>query len=100
MTTLSTAETMVGIESCNSPEIKSLLLKSLWQKEVVLKELTLIAFVITFVQMPSFATMQKNQTLKLSLEDSEAFVDALLNPPLPNKALLAAAVRYQQTMSA
>lgn len=29
---------------------------------------------------------------------SEALVEALLNAPLPNKALLAAAVRYQQTI--
>jgi uncharacterized protein (DUF1778 family) len=33
------------------------------------------------------------------MEDSEAFVDALLNPPKPNDALKAAALRYKQVMS-
>lgn len=39
---------------------------------------------------------EQNQTLILNQEDSEALVKALLNPPLPNEALRAATVRYQQ----
>jgi uncharacterized protein (DUF1778 family) len=112
MTTVSTKKTMARPEARTSPEIKSLLLKSLLQKAPDLEGLAPTAFVIASVQVPTIATIQKNQTfkklrtfrksqiLKLSLEDSEAFVDALLNPPLPNEALLAAAVRYKQTMSA
>ncbi len=86
---------MARLEARISPEIKSLL-----QKAADLEGLTLTDFVIASVQEAAIATIQKHQTLKLSLEDSEAFVDALLNPPLPNQALLAAAVRYQQTMRA
>jgi hypothetical protein len=33
---------------------------------------------------------------KLSIENSEAFADALLNPPKPHDALKAAALRYKQ----
>lgn len=51
-------------------------------------------------EVPCLPNNEKDQTLKLNSEDSEALVDALLHPPLPNEALLAAAVRYQQTMSA
>ncbi|MGB7413092.1 MAG: DUF1778 domain-containing protein [Thermosynechococcaceae cyanobacterium] len=40
------------------------------------------------------------QSLKLSVEESEAFVDALLNPPQPNDVLRAAALRHQQVLSA
>jgi len=36
--------------------------------------------------------------LKLNLEDSKAFVDAILNPSPPNEALKKAALRYKQTM--
>jgi uncharacterized protein (DUF1778 family) len=40
------------------------------------------------------------QTLQLSLEDSQALVDVLLDPPLPNDALKAAALRHEQLISA
>lgn len=95
MTTPSTTKTMARLEARISPEIKSLL-----QKAADLEGITLTDFAIASLQEAAIATIQKHQTLKLSLEDSEAFVDALLNPPLPNQALLAAAVRYQQTMKA
>ena len=39
---------------------------------------------------------EQNQTLILNQEDSAALVKALLNPPLPNEALKAAAVWYHQ----
>mgnify|MGYP002790792113 CR=1 FL=1 len=35
----------------------------------------------------------------LSVEDGEAFVYALLNPPKPNQALKAAAERYERVMN-
>ncbi|CBN53924.1 conserved hypothetical protein [Kamptonema sp. PCC 6506] len=95
MITPSTTKKMARLEARISPEIKSLL-----QKAADLEGLTLTDFAISSLQKAAIATIQKHQTLKLSLEDSEAFVDALLNPPLPNQALLAAAVRYQQTMKA
>ena len=36
--------------------------------------------------------------MKLDLDDSEAFVKALLNPTQPNQALKAAVLRYKQVM--
>ena len=39
------------------------------------------------------------QALQLSLEDSQDFVAALLDPPSPNEALKAAALRHQQVLS-
>ncbi len=44
--------------------------------------------------------MEQHQTLKLSLEDSKAFVNDLLNPPQPNNALKAAVLQYKQVISA
>jgi len=38
-----------------------------------------------------------NESLKLDLTDSKAFIDSLINPLLPNEALKVAAVNYQQT---
>jgi len=47
----------------------------------------------------SIARIEQNKILKLELEDSEALVNALLNPPKPNEALKAAALRYKKAMS-
>lgn len=38
--------------------------------------------------------MEKNKTIKLSDEDIKIFVDGLLNPPKPNKALKKAYKEY------
>ncbi len=43
--------------------------------------------------------IERHQILKLNLEDSESFVNALLNPPSPNEAMKAAALRYKQVMN-
>ena len=77
-----------------SPETKALL-----QKAADLEGRTLTDFVVASVQAEAYRVIEKHQTLKLSIEDSQAFVDALLNPPQPNDALQAAALRYQQIMS-
>lgn len=54
----------------------------------------------SMARIEAYRVIKQHQTLKLNIEDSEAFVDALLNPPKPNDALKAAAVRYKQIMSA
>jgi uncharacterized protein (DUF1778 family) len=43
--------------------------------------------------------VEKHQILKLSIEDSEAFVEALLNPPEPNEVLKAASQRHKKLIS-
>lgn len=82
------------LETLVSPEIKAL-----WQKAAELEGQTLTDFVIASVQEAACKVISQHQTLKLNREDSEAFVDALLNPPEPNNTLKAAALRYQQIMS-
>lgn len=42
--------------------------------------------------------IEQHQRMKLDLDDSEALVNALLNPTQPNQALKAAALRYKQVM--
>lgn len=81
------------LEARVSPEIKAI-----WQKAADLEGLTLTDFVIASVQAAASKVIEQHQTLKLNLEDSEAFVNALLNPPPPNEALKAAALRYKQVM--
>lgn len=85
---------MARLEARITPEIKALL-----QKAADLEGRTLTDFVVASVQAEALRVIQQHQTLKLSLEDSEAFVEALLNPPKPSDALKIATLRYQQTMA-
>ena len=72
--------------------------KALIQKAADLEGRSLTDFVVTTVQSAAYQVIERHQTLKLSLEDSEAFVEAILNPQEPNEALKLAALKYQQTM--
>jgi uncharacterized protein (DUF1778 family) len=88
------SKSMARLEARISPEIKALL-----QKAADLEGRTLTDFVVASVQSEAFRVIEQHQMLKLSIEDSKAFVDALLNPPKPNDALKTAALRYKQVMS-
>ncbi|MDM3845740.1 MAG: DUF1778 domain-containing protein [Aphanizomenon gracile PMC649.10] len=82
------------LEARITPETKALL-----QKAADLEGRTLTDFVIASVQAEALRVIERHQTLKLSMGDAEAFVDALLNPPKPNDALKAAAIRHKQVIS-
>jgi uncharacterized protein (DUF1778 family) len=73
--------------------------KALVQKAADLEGRTLTDFVISSVQAAAYKVIEQHQTLKLSLEDSEAFTNAVLNPLQPNEALKSAALRYKKTLS-
>lgn len=88
-------KSMARLEARVSPETKALL-----QKAADLEGRTLTDFVAASAQAEAYRVIEQHQTLKLSIEDSKAFVDALLNPPQPNDALRKAALRYKQVMSA
>lgn len=94
MATATRSKSMARLEARVSPETKALL-----QKAADLEGRTLTDFVVASVQAEACRVIEQHQALKLSIEDSEAFVDALLNPPKPNNSLKAAALRYKQVMS-
>ncbi|MBO1048368.1 MAG: DUF1778 domain-containing protein [Dolichospermum sp. DEX182a] len=73
--------------------------KAMLQKAADLEGRTLTDFVIASVQSEGLVSFDDSQSLKLSMGDAEAFVDALINPPKPNDALKAAAIRYKQVIS-
>ncbi len=84
---------MARLEARVNPEIKAL-----WQKAADLQGVTLTDFVIASVQAAASKVIEQQQTLKLSTEDAEAFVEAILNPPKPSDALREATSRYKQVM--
>ena len=49
-------------------------------------------------QLKAHRGIEPNQTLKLGVEDSKAFVEALLNPPKSNDAFKAAVLRHKKVM--
>jgi uncharacterized protein (DUF1778 family) len=93
MASATNSKSMARLEARISPEIKSLL-----QKAADLEGRTLTDFVVASVQAEAYRVIEQHQKLKLSIEDSQAFVDALINPPKPNDAIKAAALRYKQVM--
>ncbi len=94
MTSANHSPASARLEARISPDLKALV-----QKAADLEGRTLTDFIVTTLQAAAHQAIEKHQTLRLSLEDSEAFAEALLNPPPPNEALTAAALRYQQVMS-
>ena len=87
-------KSIARLEASVSPETKALL-----QKAADLQGRTLTDFVVATLRAEACRVIEENKILKLELEDSEALVNALLNPPKPNEALKAAALRYKKVMS-
>ncbi|SNS30742.1 MULTISPECIES: DUF1778 domain-containing protein [unclassified Azospirillum] len=72
--------------------------KRLIEQAAALQGRSLTDFVLSSVQDAAKRTIEEHQRLELSLRDSEAFVEALLNPPAPNDRLRETVGRYRQAM--
>jgi len=70
--------------------------KRLFQRAAALKGVTLTDFMIDSLQTAAVSTVEEHDVLKLTLEEKRKFVDALMSPPAPNKALQRAAARYSR----
>jgi uncharacterized protein (DUF1778 family) len=71
------------------------------QKELLLiaaeiQGTTLTDFVISSAQKQARQVIAEHTRIQLSLEDSQAFVESLLNPPEPNSRMLAKAREFKQ----
>ena len=84
------SKTSSRLEARISEEVKALL-----QEAADLEGRTLTDFVVSTAQAEAYRVIEQHRVLKLSREDSEAFVEAILNPPEPNDALKSAFIRYQ-----
>ena len=70
--------------------------KSLIERAAALQGRTLTDFVLTSVQDAARRAIEEHQQLELSVRDSEAFVDALLNPKPVNDRLRDTVRRYRE----
>lgn len=69
--------------------------KRLFERAAALEGRSLTDFLLASAQSAALQAISHYELLKLAPEDQRVFVDALLNPPAPNKALRAAAARYR-----
>jgi uncharacterized protein (DUF1778 family) len=70
--------------------------KSLIERAAALQGRTLTDFVLTSLQDAARRAIEEHQQLELSVRDSEAFVDALLNPKPVNNRLRDTVRRYRE----
>jgi uncharacterized protein (DUF1778 family) len=70
--------------------------KSLIERAAALQGRTLTDFVLTSLQDAARRAIEEHQQLELSVRDSEAFVDALLNPKPVNDRLRDSVRRYRE----
>ena len=70
--------------------------KSLVERAAALQGRTVTDFVLSSVQEAARRAIEEHQRLNLSVRDSEAFVEALLNPQPANDRLRDTVRRYRQ----
>lgn len=70
--------------------------KSLVERAAALQGRTVTDFVLSSVQEAARRAIEEHQRLNLSVRDSEAFVEALLNPQPANDRLRDTVCRYRQ----
>jgi uncharacterized protein (DUF1778 family) len=70
--------------------------KSLIERAAALEGRTVTDFVLTSVQDAARRTIEAHNQLALSVRDSEAFVEALLNPKPVNDRLAETVRRYRE----
>ncbi len=71
--------------------------KEYFRKAAKLQGISLADFMRAACREAAQRVLQEQEVIKLSRRDRERFVTALLNPPEPNAALLAAAKRYKKS---
>ena len=74
-------------------------IKARWQQAADLQGITLTDFIITSLQESASKIIQQHQTMKLNKKETQAFVEAILNPGEPNENLIAAVKEYKELMS-
>ena len=72
--------------------------KELLKRAADLQGCSLTEFVVRSSQEAARKTVREHQMMSLTARDTEAFVKALLKPPVPSKKLKRAAARYKKVM--
>lgn len=70
--------------------------KDLFVRAAELQGRSLTDFLVASAQEAALATVRTHDAVRLSERDRDAFVSALLTPPVPTKTLRQAAKRYRK----
>ncbi|MDJ0593683.1 MAG: DUF1778 domain-containing protein [Pleurocapsa sp. MO_226.B13] len=70
--------------------------KALWQQAAEIQGVTLTDFMVATLQESAMKIIKKHQSMQLNKEESQAFVEAILNPTEPNEALKLAAIEHKE----
>lgn len=70
--------------------------KELIERAAQLRGTSVTDFVVASTQQAATATIQEFERLRLQDEARKVFVEALSNPPAPNKVARSAAARYRK----
>lgn len=71
--------------------------KRLFERAAAIEGLTLTDFAISSMQQAAKKAIHEHARMELSERNQRAFVEALMHPPEPNKALREAAKAYMRT---
>ena len=75
------------------------LLDTLFERAAALEGRSLTDFLLASARVAAAETISRHELLKLTPDDQRVFVEALLSPPRPTKALRVAAARYRAAQS-
>ena len=78
------------LEARITPDLQALL-----KRAAELEGRTVTDFVISAAREAAERSIETNHMIRLSLEDQQAFADAIINPPEPTPALRQAAERHR-----
>lgn len=70
--------------------------KELFERAAAIEGVTLTDFAISSMHRAATTVIQEHTAINLSVRNQRAFVEALRNPPEPNKALRKAAKTYMR----
>ena len=68
----------------------------MYDRAAAIEGITLTAFAISTMNRAATHVIQEHTNMVLSVRNQQTFVDALMNPPEPNKALRKAAKAYRK----
>jgi uncharacterized protein (DUF1778 family) len=81
------------LEARVQPEVKAL-----WQRAAKIQGRSLTDFVVSSAVENARRIVQENEAWNITVRDKMAFVEALLNSPVPNAKLRKAAERHTQLL--
>jgi uncharacterized protein (DUF1778 family) len=73
--------------------------KSLFERAAALRGVNLTTFMVGSMREAALKTLEEHELIVLTAKERGIFVETLLNPPAPNRALRSATQRYNRLVA-